>query len=256
VRLILVLLCAAALHAQSFEVVSIKPRDPNTTPTPPSADASMVRYPNITLKGLISRAYDVRPYQIDGPSWLDDNNINFSFGAKIPDGATKAQIPAMLQAMLAERFELKIHRESKVQPVYVLIAGSGGPKLKKSDIQRAPRGPDGSLLSSLEINGQGHLMFRMATMGIFAQVLSSQIGRPVLDQTNIEGTYDIEFDANPSEVQTLRSMAAAGDITLPDDSTASSLFTGIQSLGLKLEARKAPIEHIVIDHALKTPTEN
>lgn len=257
-RLALVLLAAVTLLAQqpAFEVVSIKPRDPNTRPAPPSADAGMVRYPNVTLKTLIGRAYDVQPYQIDGPSWLNDSNNSFAFSAKLPDGASKEQVPAMLQTMLAERFELKIHRESKVQPVYVLLAGKDGPKLKKADFDRAPKSPDGRALSSLEINSAGHFTLRMGTLPLLAQMLSNQLERPVLDQTGIAGSYDIEFDSNPNEIQTLRSMAAAGDFTLPDNSTASSLFTGIQSLGLKLEARKAPIDHIVIDHALKSPTEN
>jgi uncharacterized protein (TIGR03435 family) len=258
-RFALVVLIAATVLAQqpAFEVVSIKPRDPNTRPAPPSADAGMVRYPNVTLKTLISRAYGVPPYRIDGPGWLDDfNNNSFTFSAKLPEGATREQVPAMLQTMLAERFELKIHRESKLQSVYVLVVGKDGPKLKKSDIERAPKSPDGRALSTLEINSVGHFTLRMGTLPLLAQMLSDQLGRPVLDQTNIEGTYDIEFDSNPNDIQTLRSMAAAGDFTLPDNSTASSLFTGVQSLGLKLEARKMTIEHIVIDHALKTPTEN
>jgi uncharacterized protein (TIGR03435 family) len=240
---------------QAFEVVSITPRDNNRRPGPPRIDPGRVSYPNATLKFLIMRAYDIANYQLHGPSWLDESN-SFSFSAKIPDGASEAQIPAMLQTMLAERFALKVHWESRVQPVFALLVGKGGPKIKKSDLSVAENGPDGRPTSSLDVHPDtGRFAFRTTTMAQFARFLSSQLGRPVLDMTEMQGTFDIEFEANPAELDGLRRISAAGDSAV-DDSAYSSIFTAMQALGLKLESRKEPIKHLIVDSASKVPTEN
>jgi uncharacterized protein (TIGR03435 family) len=253
---------AIGLHAQAveprpaFEVVSITPRDNNRRPGPPRIDPGRVSYPNATLKFLIARAYDVANYQLHGPSWLDESN-SFSFSAKIPDGASETQVPAMLQTMLADRFALKVHWESRVQPVFALLVGKGGSKLKKSDLSIADNGPDGRPTSSLDVHPDtGHFAFRTTTMGQFARFLSSQLGRPVLDMTEMPGMFDIEFEANPADLDGLRKVSAAEGLPLGDDSTYSSIFTGMQALGLKLESRKEPIRHLIVDSALKVPTEN
>jgi uncharacterized protein (TIGR03435 family) len=201
------------------------------------------------------RAYDIANYQLNAPSWLDEPN-SFSFSAKIPDGAPEQQIPEMLQTMLAERFALKVHWESRVQPVFALVAGKGGAKLKKSDLTIAENGPDGRPTSSLDVHPDtGHFAFRTTTMAQFARFLSGQLGRPVLDQTEMQGMFDIEFEANPADLDGLRKISAAGDSAV-DDSAYSSIFTAMQALGLRLESRKAPIKHLIVDNALKAPTEN
>src|SRR5580700_3228701 len=145
---------AIGLRAQTveprpaFEVVSITPRDNNRRPGPPRIDPGRVSYPNASLKFLIMRAYDIANYQLNAPSWLDEPN-SFSFSAKIPEGVSDKQIPAMLQTMLADRFGLKVHWESRVQPVFALVVGKGGSKLKTSDLSVAESGPDGRPASSL-----------------------------------------------------------------------------------------------------------
>jgi uncharacterized protein (TIGR03435 family) len=253
---------AIGLRAQTaeprpaFEVVSITPRDNNQRPGPPRIDPGRVSYPNASLKFLIMRAYDVANYQLHGPSWLDEQN-SFSFSAKIPDGAPEEQIPAMLQTMLAERFALKVHWESRVQPVFALVVGKGGPKLKKSDLSIAANGANGRPTSSLDLHPDtGHFAFRTTTMSQSARYLSSQVGRPVLDMTEIQGLFDFDFETNPAELEGIRKMSAAEGLPLGDDSAYSSIFTGMQALGLKLESRKAPIKHLIIDSALRVPTEN
>jgi uncharacterized protein (TIGR03435 family) len=137
------------------------------------------------------------------------------------------------------------------------VVGKGGPKLKKSDLSIAENGPDGRPTGSLEVHADtGHFAFRTFTIAQFARFLSSQLGRPVLDMTEMQGMFDIEFDANPADLEGLRKMSAAEGPPLADDSQYSSIFTGMQALGLKLESRKAPIKHLFIDSALKVPTEN
>lgn len=259
---LMVVVATVGLRAQTveprpaFEVVSITPRDNSQRPGPPRIDPGRVSYPNASLKFLIMRAYDVANYQLHGPSWLDEPHF-YSFSAKIPDGAPEGQIPAMLQTMLADRFALKVHWESRVQAVFALLVGKGGAKLKKSDLSIAENGPDGRPTSSLDVHPDtGHFAFRTTTMAQFARFLSSQLGRPVLDMTEMQGMFDIEFEANPTDLDGLRKMSAAEGLPLGDDLAYSSIFTGMQTLGLKLESRKAPINHLFIDSALKVPTEN
>jgi uncharacterized protein (TIGR03435 family) len=102
----------------------------------------------------------------------------------------------------------------------------------------------------------GHMEFSHATMARFAQALSNFIGRPVLDMTELPGNFDIVLDVSMADLQGLqKSMGVASD-AIPENSTSASIFAAMQSLGLKLESRKAPIEHIVIDEARRVPTEN
>lgn len=261
IRALLAMVAVLGLRAQTveprpaFEVVSITPRNNSQRPGPPRIDPGRVSYPNATLKFLIMRAYDVANYQLHGPSWLDEPN-SFSFSARIPDGASEQQIPAMLQTMLADRFALKVHWESRVQPVFVLLVGKGGSKLKKSDLSIAENGPDGRPTGSLEVHPDtGHFVFRTFTIAQLARYLSNQLGRPVLDMTETQGMFDIEFEANPADLDGLRKISAAGDLPVVD-SAYSSIFTAIQTLGLKLESRKEPIQHLFVDSALKVPTAN
>jgi uncharacterized protein (TIGR03435 family) len=262
IRTLAAVVAAVGLHAQTveprpaFEVVSITPRDNGQRPGPPRIDPGRVSYPNASLKFLIMRAYDIANYQLHGPSWLDEPHF-YSFSAKIPDGAPEEQIPAMLQTMLADRFALKVHWESRVQPVFALLVGKGGAKLKKSDLAVAEVGPDGRPNSSLDVHPDtGHFAFRTTSISQLARFLSGQLGRPVLDMTEIQGLFDFDFEANPADLEGLRKMSATEGLPLGDDSAYSSIFTGMQALGLRLESRKAPINHLIVDSALKVPTEN
>jgi uncharacterized protein (TIGR03435 family) len=253
--MVLGIVTAIGLLAQTFEVVSIKPLDRSARPGPPRTDPKMVSYPNATLKFLILRAYNIKSYQINGPVWLEEPHF-YSFVATIPDGSTQEQVPAMLQRMLAERFGLKAHWETQMQPVLAMVVGKGGPKLQKSDVSRAIAGSDGKPASTLSFSPNGRFEFRGATVGQLAQMLSTQVGRPVLDMTEIQGTYDIDFDANPADLDGLRRMSAGAEVGAGGDSPFPSIFAAVQGLGLKLESRKAPIEHLMIDSLLKDPTEN
>ena len=260
-RLALSAIAVFVLHAQvadprpAFEVVSVKPLNQPQRGAQPKIDPGRVSYPNATLKFLILRAYDLASYQLDGPSWMEERHL-FAFSAKIPDGASERQIPTMLQTMLADRFGLKVHWETRVQPVFALIVGKGGPKIKKSDISKEETGPDGRPTSSLDVHpSTGRFAFRTTTLEELARFLSAQLGRPVLDMAGLPGSFDIDFDANPSDLDGVRKLSAAGD-TSADDTAVPSIFTGVESLGLKLESRKVPIKHLIVDDALKLPTGN
>src|SRR5258706_15278617 len=124
--------------ALTFEVASIKPAAPpemgmmrvGSRGGPGTGDPTRFTASNFSLSNLITTAYDLRPYQLTAPSWV--NSERFDVVAKVPEGATKEQFRAMLQNLLVERFKLVIHRETKELPVFELVVGKGGPKFKES----------------------------------------------------------------------------------------------------------------------------
>jgi len=209
-------------------------------------------------------AFQVKTYQIVGPSWLDEDC--FEIVAKMPEGATADQIPAMLQALLAERFKLAAHKEDRPRPVYALVVDKGGPKFKEANLNFRRMGPrPGEVMFRAATDTQG---FKGAmTMATLAHFLSGRLDRPVQDFTGLEGKYDIDLAwapdpgidrLSPSAVSFTAATAASGDTRadLPPAPTAT-LFTAIrESLGLKLEPRNAPVEMLVIDHVERVPTGN
>lgn len=300
----------------SFEVASIKPSPPIDQAKIMSGqpihagmkiDASRVDIGNFSVTALILKAYDVKLYQISGPDWVTSmgaqmNAQRFDVVAKMPEGTTKEQVPEMLRTLLAERFKLAVHRETKEHNIYALVVGKGGPKLKESepdpiaptvasDGGPAPPPSTGSNQLSVSSNGKGaevsdgqggkqkmsmgpdgksmRIENTKITMAAFAEMLTPFVDRPVVDMTGLNGNYQVTLDLSMEEVMAIARKAGAmmpgagggGDASRsPADAAAdpsvSSIFNTVQQLGLKLEARKAPILQIIIDHVEKTPTEN
>ena len=263
-----------------FEVASVKPYVPppgglKPPAGPDSTDPGRLRYVNQSLKDLVMTAYGVKRYQISGPGWLDTQK--FEVLAKVPEGATKEQVRGMLRNLLAERFQLVAHREMKDLPVFALLVGKAGPKMKVSSdepadtpdslptgqpgapiagkIKMSPDGcPDfpGLRLSSrlIFMNGRGCLTAVQLTIGELAGMLSDRFDRPVVDMTGLTAKYDFTLHFDPSGVVGTMT-APPGDDPLPD------VFVAVQQqLGLRLEPQKRMIDLVVIDHAEKTPAEN
>jgi uncharacterized protein (TIGR03435 family) len=277
VSLIVFASCAAwaqpAPAPPAFEVASIKPaapQAPGRMMVRMGSDPGRVNYTNVSLKDVLARAYEVKRYQVSGPSWLDSERYDII--AKVPDGVPKEQIPAMLRSLLAERFKMTVHRESKEQPVYALVIGKNGPKLKKSedseDSAPKPAGPEGARVAGkgamMMTMRNGHLEVKRATVGALSDMLSNMLDRPVVDMTKIEGNYDVTLDLSMEELAGMKRMAvmAAPGGTgheggpAPDSAPSASIFTAIQQLGLKLDSRKAPVDYVFVDKADKVPTEN
>jgi uncharacterized protein (TIGR03435 family) len=304
----LVVLTCCAVQAQSnppaFEVASIKPAAPQPMGrmmVQMGGDAGLVDYKNVSLKDVLARAYKMKRYQISGPSWMDGERYDIT--AKVPDGVPKEQIPVMLQALLAERFKMVIRKESKEEPIYGLVVGKGGPKLKKSEDSEgeAPVGPDGPgrggkagfdgpgrggnmdkadmpkggmmrggmMMSMGGPGGNARMQINKATIAQFADMLSNMLDRPVVDQTGIEGNYDIALDVSMEEMVGMKRMAVGAPMMggpggpgggehgpASDAAPAASIFSAVQTLGLKLEPKKGPVERIVVEKADKVPTEN
>ena len=223
----------AQMQAQSFDVASIKPPNPNgDRGMNMSTEGGTVRMHNATLRFCIMTAYGVQDYLIEGgPGWT--NTDRYEITAKAPDLAPQGQVPRMLQTLLEERFKLMVHRETKQLPVFALTLAKNGSKLHPAD-----PGAD-NFLGRRGVRGP--LTGRRASMPGLAATLSTLMGRKVLDQTGLTGVYDFTLEFAPPD---------ASDSTLP------SLVTALQEqLGLKLEATKGPVDVVVIDHAEK-PTED
>jgi uncharacterized protein (TIGR03435 family) len=265
-----------------------------------SVDGARVDMGFQSLADLIRIAYDVKPYQVQGPDWMAQQR--FEIQAKIPEGVYPDKVPEMLQALLADRFKLTIHRGKKDLPVYALVVGKNGPKLTPaSDTPDVPlpdspgattRGTEKGQMKMVQdgkgsgqmqvagqpgttrysvVNGAIHLEMTKATVAAIIELLTSlvDLDRPVVDMTELKGTYQVSLELPMDGLQAvMQKQAAALGLPLPSPPPGASLgdaastpggsalFAAVEKLGLKLEGRKAPVETIVVDHLEKTPTDN
>jgi uncharacterized protein (TIGR03435 family) len=227
-RLAIVILFAALSFAQTFEVASVKPNPTGGGHSDTDVDGNLLRMKNVTLKACICWAFRVTDAEILGPPWLESER--FDIVAKAESGAPQ---PKMMEALLADRFKLAVHRETKELTVYALVVAKSGPKLKKAD-----PGPGGTT------SRRGHLTAQEVSMDRLARFLggpNAKLGRPVVDQTGLDGVYNFDLDWTPEN----------------SDDAHPNIFIALQEqLGLKLEARKAPVAVLVVDHLEKAPSEN
>jgi len=192
---------------------------------------------NVTLKSCIRYAYDLKPYEVSGPDWLGDRR--FDIAAKAGNAAPEERLRAMLQALLAERFKLAVHRQSKELPAYALIMGKNGAKL-----QPAEGSGEGSMTGAAMVF-QGNKM----PLARLANILSSVLKIAVVDMTGLEGHYDFKLDLRPYVTP-----RQPGDPPL--DLSGMAMSAVQDQLGLKLESRKMQLEVLIVDHAEKSQTEN
>jgi uncharacterized protein (TIGR03435 family) len=226
-------MCLNGAHSQSapllrpeFEVASVKPH--SSAEGSPSVsiarDPGRLTYTNVTVRSLIRQAYGLKVYPLSrGPDALSTDRYDVI--AKVPPDTSKEQSMLMLQALLAERFKLVVHRETKELPIYALVAGKNGPKFRAVE-------DDGS---AAEIgSGGGHqIKAHHISMKLLAVTLQGYIGDTVADATGLAGLFDLNLDFNVDE-----SMSSEGP----------TVFEAVQrQLGLKLEAGKGPVEVVVID---------
>jgi uncharacterized protein (TIGR03435 family) len=263
-----------------FEVASIKPtlERPLGVDVGLHIDGAQIRCTYLSLKDYIGMAYRLKNYQIVGPEWLASQR--FDIAAKLPDGGQPAQIPEMIQNLLADRFKMKMHREPKEFPVYSLEVIKGAGKLTESPDDGTPEaqrfavnvgvnaGPGGI---GMDFGKGSYLTFRdnklegkKLTMTSLVDTLSRFMDRPVVDMTELKGNYDFAFDLTQEDYTAMlvRSAINAGVVLPPqalkilDVASGDSLTNSLQKVGLKLEPRKAPLDTIVIESILKMPTEN
>jgi uncharacterized protein (TIGR03435 family) len=191
---------------------------------------------NVPLRYAIEWAYDLKDYEISGPEWIKADD-RYNIVANAP-GASEAQMRQMLQTLLVQRFQMKLHRETKELAVYALVPGKGAPKVKE-----APANEETGFSST-----PAGISFKHQPISRFTFMLTRRMDRPVLDLTGLAGFYDFTVD--------LSGLGFNGQPPAAD-TDGPTVFTAVQNdLGLKLEARKHPVEILVVDSVSKAPIEN
>ncbi len=286
----------------TFDVASVKPADlpqpdgrgrimmSGPTGGPGTKDPGRIHYPYMTLRNLLTTAFDVKNFQISGPAFLDSER--FEVNATMPPDTTRDQFRVMLRNLLAERFKMTSHRETKELPMYALAVAKGGPKMKEAppvpasaDDAEAPAPPSQPKIGAdgfpiiplpargglfmITMPGRSRLMGEKQTMQDLCLRLTNLLSRPVTDSTGLSARYDFvltfsgEGMSAPAGAPAGGAMVpvapppAADNVFRPGGEAPPDLFTAVQAqLGLKLEAKKGPVEIVVIDHIEKTVVEN
>jgi uncharacterized protein (TIGR03435 family) len=238
-------LLALSMRAQQpktveFEVAAIKPNLQGGKRSGIDNTQGFWKADNVTVRFLITYAYQVLPDQISGaPAWLDadryDIEARYEQDAALSGKQDAEQTRMRLQALLASRFQFEMHRQSKEWQAYVLVAGKKGAKLTPTERKEG---------SSMHSNN-GHLEAQGVSMEDFARGLAARLTRPVINETGLEGRFDFKLDYDPEVA------ARMGEKENPSpgaDVQSPSLFTALQDqLGLKLESKKVPVEFLVIE---------
>jgi len=267
----------------SFEVATVKPGDPG------QRGSSIMNQPGgrlvirgMPLLGLITFAYRVRTFQVSGgPGWISTDRWDMEARAEegsippqtgIPDPNTPDPMALRLQSLLEDRFQLKIHRETKDFPIYELSIAKGGSKMKLSEDQTPykppergappppPMQPGGTMPRFSFRTGRGSMEAVAMDIANIVQSFSSQLGRTVVDKTGLKGLYDLKLQWTPDAPVQGGPGGLAGpggpEAAPPIDPNGPSIFTAIQEqLGLKLDSTKGPVDVLVVDSVQK-PTEN
>jgi uncharacterized protein (TIGR03435 family) len=254
----------------NFDVVSIKPSQPGAPNRLPRVSPGRVEIYNATLKGLIRTAYsrfafDTREI-VGGPSWIDTDRFDLIATMNLPPQVDSSGLPtgliAMLRTLIEDRFALRTHNERREGDVYILtfarrdkLTGAGlrsAPDLcaaAMKEMTAAMPPPRRSGPPSCSFGGPpGRLIGTGVTIAMFSSVLSGNVGRPVIDRTELPGSFDIELTYDPASAAQAPPGAPPGP--LPIDDTKPSIFTALQEqLGLELESARGPIDVLVVDRA-------
>jgi len=226
----------AAQSQHAFDVVSIH-RNLNGGDTRTDFMRGRLTMNNASLRTLIRTAYDLQNYQfVGGPSWLDSDTYDVSAVTADRAEVSQDEYRALVRRMLADRFQLKVHWETRQGDVYTLAVAKKGSKLKVA--------ANSSTEPGLNTNKSPHLGRMVGTnvpVSYLSTVLGIQLRHPVIDKTGLVGKYDwtLVWDPDPDP-----------------DSTEPSLFTAVrEQLGLKLDSQKGPVQILAIDTAAH-PLEN
>ncbi len=260
-RICLVALVSSLVFGQNpqagpaFEVASVKPAPTATRDNYYyKVDDRRADMGSVSLDELVRTAYH-DPWDVVAPPWLAQQT--FEVHATFPAGATKGQLPEMLQAFLAERFGLKAHHEERTVPVFAMTVAKDGPKFKQSPPGEDPNAgickASGGLHKCTQVTMEsfaGHLSMnsRMAAIDPAFLNKAGMLDRPVVDMTGLSGKYTLEYFAGR--------VGSGRGVPVDPNGEVVSTFDGLKALGLKLEATKHTFEILVVDHIERLPTEN
>lgn len=226
-----------------FEVASVKPVDTSKLSNAIAMNIGTVRreevtFGNATLNDCIRFAYRMASdAQIEGPDWIKSKRFLYDIVARGVPGSSRPELQAMMQTLLAERFKLVTHREQKEMSYYALVVSRSGPKM-----QPAKEIPDG--FQGTTYGGNIASILPMKTLAYLLSRFETE--RPIIDQTGLNGMYDVKLQWALRQLQNAE-----------PDASGPSLYTALEEqLGLKLEARKGPVEILVVESAEKVPAAN
>lgn len=229
-----------------FEVASIRPHKPPLgTIMGYAMSGPRVTFEGYTIPMLIMEAYKLKGmWQISFagfPGHEDQLSVYYDIVARAPDNLAhpRDEFRRMLQTLLADRFKLSFHRETKEMPVYALAVGKKPSKLKES-----LRDGECAVNVSVVTGGQSYALSNCTISALVDVIGNGLVDRPVIDKTGLTGKYDFQFAATPANLRRTQ-----------NELTDISPYTAIEDLGLKLQAQTAPIDIISVDHFEK-PTAN
>jgi uncharacterized protein (TIGR03435 family) len=243
--MIVIVLFAAISAAQNptlaFDVASIKPANSGRPGMSIETEGGRFKAINATVSFLIQYAYGIKGFQLSGgPGWMDSDKFDIDATGETKTG--DREFPKMMRALLADRFQLKSHQETRTLPVFDLVVAKDGPKFN-----HAPETATGGTRG-----GGGQINISKGTVANLASLLSNILGRKVIDRTGLTGDYDMTLRWTPDDYQP-PPLKPNGP---PPDPNNPSIFTAVQEqLGLRLESSKRPVEVIVVDSVQK-PSEN
>ena len=229
-------------EAPAFEVASVKAiaaaggegrGHEMVTPSP-----SGVTMRNIALKSVVGWAYHLQSIQIVGPAWLD--NDRYDIVAKASGEVPKDTLRQMMQTLLAQRFKLEFHRDTKEMPAYVISIAKTGLKIKNSETT-------GEM--DVKPNGKMGAAFSRVSLAQLTEMVSSQLQGVVVDQTGLKGTYDFTLDMSTLISSDFHPTSMEDVITLIAQAAS-------EQLGIKIEQKKVPAERLLVDHMERAPVEN
>jgi uncharacterized protein (TIGR03435 family) len=235
-----------ASKSPAFDVASVRAsqsggaRERGREIVTPSPDGVIMR--NVSLKTVTAWAYHVLGYQVNGPDWTGSDRYDIT--AKAAGALPDEQLRAMMQTLLAERFKMAAHRQTKEMQAYLLGVAKGGPKFKESASEgESDIKPDQKTMT---------VTVQRTGMPFLIDALSNIFRAPVIDQTGLTGKYDITINLAKYLLD-----IRPGDNSGPPPDPQAIVLRGLQEeLGLKLEAKKMPVDLVIIDRAEKVPVEN
>jgi uncharacterized protein (TIGR03435 family) len=263
---------AASQAPAQFEVASVKPNMSGDSKAAMQTPPGRFTATNVTLRQLIREAYHLQEFQITGgPNWLDRDRFDIvakAEGPESPEGTVANRVPLMLRALLAERFGLGVHIESKELPIYALIParadGMPGAQLKRAAPACDPpsdgsRGGTTAPANRAECGLRilpGTMMAGGVTMAELAEGLSPLMNRVVHDRTGLAGRFAFTLRWTPEQVSEGLDRKARAMGLPPIDRDGPALVTAVQEqLGLKLDSQRGPVDVLVVDRADR-PREN
>lgn len=252
---VIALFAARATPQKSFEVASVKPNFSGDGPSDPKVSPERFSWTNVTLRQLVQVAYDVRPYQLIAfPAWAD--NARFDVSATTGVVASPGQMNSMLQSLLADRFDLAMHREQREVPAYALVLARPGSKLgpgihpSTKDCESVRARPLDSITAQAECAGCSPQLglARLNVSGVRISFLASGLTRiferPVVDKTSLSGTFDVELSWTPDPTMLPNGVPSPSSVP----SGGPSIFTALEEqLGLKVVSDRAPVDVLVVD---------